>query len=525
MKRTLTFIWLILTLAGCATFPRNFQQIPSTAFQYPQRTELGRFFASSIEQHAEKSGFWLLNKGKEAILARMALMDMSERTIDMQYYIWEDDASGLLLMERAVRAAERGVRVRILVDDITLSGRDFKMAAALNAHFPNMEFRLYNPFSRRYRARILRAFEFIRNISRLNHRMHNKIFAVDNQVAIVGGRNIGDTYFGTGPKINYRDLDLLMAGPIAADVSASFDTYWNSKWAVPLEAFREIKPSAKDIDRAKKRLRETTAKFEKDYPYRLDISRQDILKRLREIGDELIWAEAEVLYDPPDKGRTTDQQPGVPERLGKLAREVQHDLLIESPYFIPSELMLKRMGEMAGRGVNLRVLTNSLASTDVTIVHAAYGKYRDTLLDSGVRLYELRPDAESRKLHVADPALPSKLSLHAKVVVFDKEKVFVGTLNLDPRSIILNTEVGILVHSPELAHKIIEDLEVDFQAQNSWRLELEREPIWGEDDVETYLVWITEKNGKEKRYYREPAGFWRKVKAVFLSLLPVEDQL
>jgi len=525
MKRTLTFIWLILTLAGCGTFPKNFQQIPSTAFQHPERTELGQFFASSIEQHPGKSGFWLLNKGKEAILGRMALVDMAERTIDMQYYIWEDDASGWLLMERAVRAARRGVRVRILVDDITLSGRDFKMSAALNAHFPNMEFRLYNPFSRRYRVKILRAFEFIGNISRLNHRMHNKIFAVDNQVAIVGGRNIGDTYFGTGPKINYRDFDLFMAGPIAADVSASFDSYWNSKWAVPLEAFKEIRPSPKDFGRAEQRLRNNTPKLEKEYPYRLDISRQGILKRLREIRDELIWAEAEVLYDPPDKGRTTEQQPGVPERLAKLAREVQHDLLIESPYFIPSALMLKTMGEMAGRGVNLRVLTNSLASTDVTIVHAAYGKYRDTLLNSGVRLYELRPDAESRKLYVADPALPSKLSLHAKVVVFDKEKVFIGTLNLDPRSIILNTEVGILVHSAELARRATEDLEVDFQAQNSWRLNLEHDAIWGEDEVETYMVWITEKNGKEKRYYREPAGFWRKVSAFFLSLLPVEGQL
>ncbi|MFQ5541999.1 MAG: phospholipase D family protein [Candidatus Binatia bacterium] len=525
MKRTLTFIWLILTLAGCATFPKNFQQIPSTAFQYPERTELGQFFASSIEQQAEQSGFLLLNEGKGAILARMALVDMAERTIDMQYYIWEDDASGWLLMERAVRAAQRGVRVRILVDDITLSGRDFKMAAALNAHFPNMEFRLYNPFSRRYRASFLRGFEFIRNISRLNHGMHNKIFAVDNQVAIVGGRNIGDTYFGTGLKLNYRDFDLFMAGPIAAEVSASFDTYWNSKWAVPLETFKEIKPSPEDIDRAKKRLRETTAKFEKEYPYRLDISRQDILKRLREIRDELIWAEAEVLYDPPDKGRTTEQQPGVPERLATLAQEVQHDLLIESPFFIPSELMLKRMGEIAGRGVNLRILTNSLASTDVTIVHAAYGKYRYTMLKSGVRLYELRADAESRKLYLADPVLPSKLGLHAKVVVFDKEKVFIGTLNLDPRSINLNTEVGILVHSAELARKVTEDLEVDFQAPNSWRLDLEHDGIQGEDNVETYLVWITEKNGKEKRYYREPAGFWRKVSAFFLSFLPVEEQL
>jgi len=525
MKRTLTFIWLILTLAGCATIPKNFQQIPSTAFQYPERTELGQFFTSSIEQYPGKSGFLLLNKGGEAILARMGLVDMAERSIDMQYYIWEDDASGWLLLERAVRAAQRGVRVRILVDDFTLSGRDFKIAAALNAHFPNMEFRLYNPFSRRYRVRILRAFELIGNISRLNHRMHNKIFAVDNQVAIVGGRNIGDNYFGTHHKINYRDFDLFMAGPIAADVSASFDTYWNSKWAVPLEAFREIKPSAKDFDRAKKRLRETTAKFEKAYPYRLDASRKDILKRLREIRDELIWAEAEVLYDHPDKGRTKEQQSSIVERLGKLAREVQHDLLIENPYFIPSELMLKRMGEIAGRGVNVRILTNSLASTDVTIVQAAYGKYRDTILNSGIQLYELRPDAESKKLHVASPVLTSKLSLHAKVVVFDKEKVFVGTLNLDPRSIVLNTEVGILVHSPELARKITEDLEVDFQAQNSWRLELEHEPIWGEDEVETYMVWITEKNGKEKRYYREPAGFWLKVKAAFLSLLPVEDQL
>ena len=525
MKRTLIIISLILTFAGCASIPKNFQQIPSTAFQYPETTKLGQFFAGPIEQHRGKSGFWMLNQGKEAILARLALADMAERTIDMQYYIWEDDASGWLLMARAVQAAQRGVRVRILVDDLTLSGRNLKLVVALNAQFPNMEFRLYNPFSRRYSTKLFWGLEFIRNKSRLNHRMHNKIFAVDNQVAIVGGRNIGDNYFGTSSKINYRDVDLLMAGPIAADVSASFDTYWNSKWAVPLEAFKHITPSAKDIDRAKKRLKETTAKFEKEYPYRLDIRRQDLLKRLREIRDELIWAKAEVLYDPPDKGRSTEQQPGVAERLSELAGEVQHDLLIESPYFLPSELMLKRMGEMARRGVNLRILTNSLASTDVTIVQAAYAKYRDTLLDSGVRLYELRPDAESKKLYVADTALLSKLSLHAKVVVFDKEKVFVGTLNLDPRSMILNTEVGVLVHSPELARMITKDLEVDFQAQNRWQLDLERDAVWGEDEMETYLVWITDKNGKEKRYYREPAGFWLKVKAAFLSLLPVEDQL
>lgn len=525
MKNAIMSIWLILILAGCATFPTNYRQIPSTAFQHPEITELGRFFASSIEQHPGKSGFWLLNKGKEAILARTALADMAERTIDIQYYIWENDASGWLLLGRVVRAAQRGVRVRILVDDITLGGRDFKVAAALNARYPTIEFRLYNPFSRRYRARLLRRFEFIGNVSRLNHRMHNKIFAVDNQVAIVGGRNIGDSYFGTDPELNYRDLDWLMTGPVAAGVSASFDAYWNSRWAVPLEAFKETKPSQKDIDHAKQLLRENTVKFEKEYPYRLDVSRQDILKRLREIRDTLIWADAEVLYDPPDKGRTTEQQQqGVNERLATLAQEAQHHLLIETPFFIPTEFMLKRMGEIAGRGVTLRILTNSLASTDVTIAQAAYGKYRESLLDSGVRLYELRPDAKSRNLYIADPSLPSKLGLHAKVVVFDQEKVFIGTFNLDPRSLYLNTEVGVLVHSAELARAVTEALEIDFQAQNSWQVILEHD-VSSDEFEDRELVWVTKENERETRYYLEPASFCRILAAALLSLLPVEEHL
>ncbi|NIO11875.1 MAG: phospholipase D family protein [Deltaproteobacteria bacterium] len=525
MRKALTIIWVIVALGGCATFPKNFQQIPSTAYRFPERTELGRLFPSPHKQDSQKSGFLLLNGGRRAILARLALADMAEKTLDMQYYIWEDDASGWLLLERAVRAAQRGVRVRILVDDFTLSGRDFKVASALNAHFPNMEFRVYNPFSRRYRVRIMRAFELVRNFSRLNHRMHNKKFAVDNQVAIVGGRNIGDNYFGTHPKLNYRDFDLFMAGPVAAGVSASFDSYWNSKWAVPLEAFREIKPSGKDFDRAKKRLKKKISKFEKEYPYPLDVTRQDILKRLREIRDDLTWANAEVLYDTPGKGKTEEEPSSIAERLGKLARGAQRDLLIENPYFLPSQLMLKNLGKIAQRGVNVRILTNSLAATDVTIVQAAFEKYRVPLLSRGIQLYELRPDAESKRLHADKSVQSSKLSLHAKVVVFDTEKVFVGTLNLDPRSIDLNTEVGILVHSPALARKITKDLEVDFQAQNSWKVELETIPVQNTNEVETYVVWIAEKDGKEKRYYREPAGFWLKVKAAVLSLLPVEDQL
>jgi putative cardiolipin synthase len=517
VKQSLSLLVLFsacLLLVGCATtIPRDYERTSSTALADPGGTELGRFFSAEIDAHPGKSGMVLLTTGEWGFRARAGLANRAEKTIDVQYYIWEMDTTGVILGERILRAADRGVRVRMLLDHVTTQKTDFKFAR-MDFH-PNIEIRVFNPFANRR----FRSLEFLFSLERLNHRMHNKAFIVDNAIAIVGGRNIGDNYFGVDAAANFRDLDLTVVGPVVQDVSNSFDTYWNSEFAVPISAVTGERMSPEAFHERKEDVYRWVEGVE-DFPYLIDTTSDVVMAKMEEYRDDFIWAPARALYDAPDKLATKDEE--VAEYLLDQASEKEHEIMVEAAYVILGSEGVERARINNERGIRQRLLTNSLATNDVAAAHAGYAKYRRDILRNGVELYELRPDADSVKNNWSVLAGRSQASLHTKASVIDGELVTIGSFNIDPRSFSLNTEIVILVESPELATQVMDYMEQGTLPENSYRVMLETD----EDTGIERLVWITEVDGEEVRYYSEPeVGLWRRFSTWFMGLLPIEEHL
>jgi putative cardiolipin synthase len=509
----LSFVGCLL-VAGCASeSSRHYDRSPSMALAESGETELGRFFQPEISAHPDQSGTILIPTGEWGFRARAGLANQAERTIDLQYYIWDVDNTGKILAERILRAADRGVRVRLLIDHVTTRDTDFRFAR-LDRH-PNIEIRLFNPFANRE----LRSLEFLLNIERLDHRMHNKAFIVDNAIAIVGGRNIGDNYFGVDAVANFRDLGLAVVGPVVRDVSKSFDIYWNSDFAVPVTAIIKEKSSEIEFLETKEELYHWVSQVV-DYPYSIDTTSDAVISRLEKLRGDFIWAPAKALYDEPDKLETKDED--VAAQLFKIGREKDREVIMEVAYLIPGVEGVERVRLNQERGIRQRMLTNSLATNDVAAAHAGYAKYRRDLIKSGLELYELRPDAKSQRRFWSLLAGRSKAGLHTKAFVVDREIVLVGSFNLDPRSIALNTEIIIQVESAELAAQVLKYMDEGVQPENSYRVVLEQEQGSDRDR----LVWITEQDGKEVRYHSEPeVGLWRRFTVWFMGLLPIESHL
>ena len=503
-----------LLFAGCATtIPKVQDRTISTALADPEGTELGRFFQTEMKTHPGKSGVVLVSTGEWGFRTRTGLSNQAEQTIDLQYYIWETDTAGSILAERILRAADRGVRVRMLLDHVTTKDTDFKFAR-VDQH-PNIEIRLFNPFANRG----FHGLEFLFGLERLNHRMHNKAFIVDNAIAIVGGRNIGDNYFGVDTAANFRDLDLAVVGPVVQDVSRSFDQYWNSEFAVPISAIIEERLSEDEFQEQKAKLYRWVDAV-KDYPYPIDTTSDVVMAKLEEFRGDFIWAPAKALYDEPDKLETDEEE--VADHLIQLGKEKDHEVMIEAAYVIPGPEGVERTRLNKERGIPQRLLTNSLATNDVAAAHAGYAKYRRELIRNGLEVYELRPDANSVKNNWTLLAGTSKASLHTKAFVVDRELVAIGSFNVDPRSIALNTEIVILVESPELAAQVLAYMDEGVQPENSYRVVLETDAETGSER----LVWITEIDGEEVRYYSEPkVGLWRRFSTWFMGLLPIEKHL
>lgn len=512
--RILVLLSACLLLPGCATtIPRDYERPVSTAYSEPGETVLGRFFEAEMAAHPGESGMVLLTTGEWGFRARAGLLNQAQKSVDVQYYIWEVDTSGIVLAERLMRAADRGVRVRMLLDHVTTKDTDFKFAR-MDFH-PNIEIRVFNPFKKRS----FRSLEFVFDLERLNHRMHNKAFIVDNSIAVVGGRNIGDNYFGVDAAANFRDLDLAVVGPVVQDVSGSFDRYWNSEFAVPISAIIEERLTEKEFQERKAYLYRRVEEL-KGYPYPIDTTSEVVMAKLEEVRDNFIWAPARALYDEPDKLETSEEE--VADHLIQLGREKDHEVMIEAAYVIPGPEGVERSRLNRERGVRQRLLTNSLATNDVAAAHAGYAKYRRDLIRNGVELYELQPDAGTVRRNWSALAGRSRASLHTKAFVVDRELVAIGSFNVDPRSIALNTEIVILVESDELAEQVLEYMEEGIKPQNSYRVILEKDPDTGSER----LVWIGESNGEEVRYYSDPeVGFWRSFSAWFMGLLPIEDHL
>ena len=506
----------LVAVAGCATLPTDFERPPSYGFVDTRETDIGRTVAPELAAHPGKSGFHLLSSGLDAFVARAVLAHFAERSLDVQYYLYHDDLVGRLFTHQLLKAADRGVRVRLLVDDMDMGGRDLG-AAALDAH-PHIEVRIFNPFSRN----VGRASQFITRLGSVTRRMHNKSFTVDNQATILGGRNIGNEYFEADPDLAFGDLDVIGIGPVALKVSASFDKYWNSPSAYPA-AVLQGKPVP---DMAIDRLREALEKFvgqQKGSPYLQALENSSLAKRLR--ADEVVfhWGEAEVIYDLPEKIQHSFDKTEyhLSPKLIPYLKNIEEELVIFSPYFVPGKEGTAFLSDMARRGVRVRILTNSLASNDVGIVHAGYAKYRKDLLRSGVELFEMNKklSSEERK-EKKGMGGSSKASLHAKSFVFDRRQVFIGSLNLDPRAWVHNTEIGVVFDQPEIAAGMSDwvDRNIDKVA---FRLELA-----GPEKGPEKIRWHGRVDGEEKTFDTDPyAGFWQRLGIGFLGLLPIESQL
>jgi putative cardiolipin synthase len=477
------------------------------AFQEHESTRTGRRIADLARQNPGDSGFSIIRYGRRALTARVALADLAEKSLDVQYYIWEADATGRILAERLVRAAERGVRVRVLVDDINLAGRDARIAA-LDAH-PNIHIRLFNPFSNRR----FRGLDFVTDLSRVNHRMHNKLMVMDNAIAIVGGRNVGAHYFEAHEESNFRDLDIAAIGPIVREISDVFDHFWNGRWSVPVADIVDRPFEEQDHLTAIAAIRE---QIDADnYPFPLNIDLGELLATLDEEISGTTWAKGRIVWDDPAAIYDGWRSGKINEALYQRMQNLRRELLIESAYFVPRQRGVEAAKRLTDRGVRLRVLTNSLAANDVLAAHAGYSKFRRALLEAGVELYELRPDPGpiDKKL----VSMESKAALHTKAIVFDREDVFIGSFNLDPRSASINTEAGLYVESPEIARQVIEYMDDGVAPRNSYRVLV---------DEQRRLRWVTDVDGAGVDYSKDPKSTWlQRSLTALIRVLPVDRQL
>ncbi|TAK84620.1 MAG: phospholipase D family protein [Betaproteobacteria bacterium] len=516
----LAALCLALASAACTTPRLDVPRPHSEAWPHPEETTLGRSFGEQLRTSGGESGFHLLVSGLEAFSIRAALAESAERTLDLQYYILSEDTTTQLLLYRVLRAAERGVRVRLLIDDLYAVGRDFDLAT-FSAH-PNIEVRVFNPFLSRGSFGVSQLLEFLGDPARLNRRMHNKLWIADNAAAIAGGRNLGDEYFDAHGELYFSDLDVLAAGPVVQGISRSFDDYWNSEWAMPIEAFLRTPPGP-----------ERLAEFERAWEARLESFRDtDYARALRETGLGLALrsgqlpltpASAEAVYDRPPKssGQGGNESPGaIYARLRTLVEGARQEVILISPYFIPSEQGIEVLGALAKRGVRVRVLTNSLASTDyVPLAHAGYARWRKRLLAASLELYEMRPE-RPEAVRRRSPGAPSGAYLHTKAIVIDRQHVVVGSMNLDPRSRALNTEVALFAHGADLGGRLGALFDEAVRPALAFRVATAKT---GDDKAQ--LVWITEEGSKEVRYDREPGGFWRRLFAALLGAFAPEGLL
>ncbi len=471
--RILPILVLFCLAAACFALPKDYPRTLSSAWDKPGDTFLGRQLALRLAGQPGDSGFYLLSSGPDAFAARGLLAEAAQKTIDVQYYIFHADLTGKILLDRLLAAADRGVRVRLLIDDMYTAGKD-RTIAALASH-PKFNIRVFNPFAGR--SAFSRLSDWFSDFSRVNRRMHNKMFVVDGAAGIAGGRNVGDEYFAVRENVNFADLDLLVVGPVLQELGAVFDAYWNSASAYPIEAFVPDKPTPAELEAVSGALvahREAS----RETPYAVRLRESDLAESLRKGRPPFLWGHARVVYDRPGKIANDGPHPKEETWWGSLrnqAGEVRSEMILVSPYFVPGARAVAQFGKMRKEGVRIRILTNSLASNDVPSVHSGYRKYGKAMLRKGVELYEIRPVLEPPE-EERDKARrrfgSSGASLHAKTLVFDRRTVFVGSANLDPRSARLNTELGIVVTSPELARQVAAIFETVTRPEYSFRLAL-----------------------------------------------------
>lgn len=496
-----------VAVVGCSALPPLGQRSASVALEGTETTALGQAVAPLAAAHPGRSGVIPLVDGRDAFAARVLLARSAQRSLDVQYYIWRDDLTGTLMLDALRSAAARGVRVRLLLDDNNTAGLDPILAALDRA--PNIEVRLFNPFG----MRRWRSLGYLTDFSRLNRRMHNKSFTADNQATIVGGRNVGDEYFGAAGDMLFVDLDVMAVGPVVREVSQDFDKYWNSASAYPVTALVDA-AEAERPDALAARAAALRGQAEAQR-YLEALRTSPFVEQLVQQRLPLEWTVATLVSDPPSKvlGEAEPDQRmavGLRKLLGKPERQV--DLV--SPYFVPSPDAADTLAEIARSGVRVRVLTNSLEATDVAAVHAGYAKWRRQLVAAGVSLYELRRRWGAELPETGKGRFGSSASsLHAKTFGVDGRTVFIGSFNMDRRSIDLNTEMGFVIESPSLAGQLSKTLD-DSMPETAYEVRV------GEDDK---LYWLERSNGQIRRHDQEPGTtIWQRAGVTVLSVLPID---
>lgn len=522
MALTVTF------LGACSSLPpgSNYPKTATSALAHPENTRLGHQFQQAASEHGGNSGFRIIPVGVDGFLLRMQMINAAERTLDLQYFIFRGDETGRLLTDAVLHAADRGVRVRMLIDDgETIDGDE--QIAALEAH-PNIDVRIFNPFAYRGHVTLLRAAEFMFNASRLDYRMHNKLLVVDNAVALIGGRNVGDQYFQIDRGSQLADDDVFSAGPIAATLSGTFDEYWNSDLAIPVQALAGNMPSHAVLNEHRAVLKEEHRELKADgIDFVTRIASGEPYNGIISGRLPLIWAHAQVVCDSPDKKKVeSGTMVGrlMQRSVADVANTVQSELLMITPYMVPGKEGMQLFDNLRQRGVTVRVLTNSLESSNVLAAQSGYIHYREPLLKSGVELYEIRAllgntrgSGETKEI-----ARFGNYALHAKLFVFDRTKFFIGSMNFDQRSMHLNTEIGLIIDSPELAQQVAKRFNAMAQPANAYQLALLPDDAGGTP----HLVWRTQENAVEVTFDVEPArSNWQRTKLHLLSLLPWENEL
>jgi cardiolipin synthase C len=516
-SRGLMLLLLIVSTWGCSTMPRGSDapKTPSFALERPEDTRLGRQFAAASERHPGESGYHIINSGIDGFVARIQMIDAAEKTVDMQYFIFRGDKTGLLIAGALERAADRGVRVRILVDDGDTVAGDQKILA-LGRH-ANIEVRIFNPFDYRGHNRFLRHLDYAVHKGRLDYRMHNKLMVVDNSVALVGGRNIGAQYFQVEPESQFADDDAFAAGEISAKLSKTFDSYWNSEFAVPSTALplpkersAEAKVSFKDGSA------DYQARIASGHPFH-DLTGDD---------SALHWAKAVVVCDSPDKKDVVQRKKRgrlmAPE-VTQAMQETRSELLMVTPYFVPSESEIDLLGELRQRSAQVRILSNSLESAPELSAQSGYDKFRVQLLESGAQLYEVRARLSSTRGSGQSRAISryGTYGLHAKLYVIDRERLYIGSMNYDQRSWRINTEVGLLIESRVLAEEIAKRFEAMVSPEAAYQVLLDPD-----SNGNPQLRWTTEMDHRKIELTREPSrGFWQRTEVEILKLLPIEREL
>nr|WP_260858784.1 phospholipase D family protein [Paraburkholderia sp. BCC1885] len=529
-KRCLLLCATAALLTACASRPpaASFDRPVTHALPTSTSTALSTALAPVELAHPGESGFRVLSDGTEALQMRIALARAATKTLDMQYYIANEDTTGKLLLGAALYAADHGVRVRMLVDDLNFKDIDDVMAG-LNSH-PNIEVRVFNPFGSTHRSVFERTTNLLTRIDQFTRRMHNKAMIADNQLAIVGGRNLGDEYFSASTTLQFRDLDVLAAGPVTADVSASFDEYWNSAGAYPLKALNHQNFSAQELDATRDALREHWRTNADPYNAK-PLNATPLATQIANNSLGLIWAPAEFKADTPGKidQPSPDYVSPPMQRLADLMKDAQTDFLVVSPYFVPHDAGVQALAQLTHRGVRVAVLTNSLAATDAVAVQAGYSPYRVPLLQDGVELYEFKPE-QNNSPRVSVAGSGSRASLHAKTYVLDRKILVIGSMNLDPRSTNLNTELALFIHSPELAGQVATLFDRATTPEVSFRVTLATPAqLAGLSYIgapQSQLVWTDVENGMQRTYSVDPqAGFYRNLMTGLFLLLPVQGQL